>query len=198
MEFSKTIRWQGHADSSLSSRGILQAKCLGERMASETVDFVYASDLERAKHTAKIVGEPSNWSFSLMPELRERDIGVLEGMTTDEMLEKQPDTYDSFLHEGPNYQPPGGESFHEFANRCLEAIDTLASKHSGKNIVAVTHGGVLGAIFRKILNIGLDAKRNFLLRNCSINRIQKISGSWNLVSWGDVAHLQGIDSLDDS
>ena len=167
-------------------------------MASETVDFVYASDLERAKHTAKIVGEPSNWSFSLMPELRERDIGVLEGMTTDEMLEKQPEAYHSFLHEGPCYQPPGGESFQQFARRCLEVIETLASRHPGKKVVAVTHGGVLGAIFRKILNIGLDAKRNFLLRNCSINRIQKISGSWNLVSWGDVAHLQGIDSLDDS
>jgi broad specificity phosphatase PhoE len=57
---------------------------------------------------------------------------------------------------------------------------------------------VLGAIFRKILNIGLDAERNFLLRNCSINRIQKTADRWNLVSWGDVAHLHGIDSLDDS
>ena len=75
------------------------------------------------------------------------------------------------------YQPPGGESFHEFANRCLEVIETLASRHSGKNIVAVTHGGVLGAIFRKILNIGLDAERNFLLRNCSINQNSKDSRS---------------------
>ncbi len=197
-EWNLIGRWQGHADSALSSRGILQAKHLGERMAKERVDFVYTSDLERAKHTAKIVGEPSKWSFSLMPELRERDIGVLEGMTTDEMVEKQPEAYHSFLHDGPCYQPPGGESFQQFARRCLEVIETLASRHPGKKVVAVTHGGVLGAIFRKILNIGLDAERNFLLRNCSINRIQKTADRWNLVSWGDVAHLHGIDSLDDS
>ena len=197
-EWNLIGRWQGHADSALSSRGVLQAKHLGERMANERVDFVYTSDLERAKHTAKIVGAPSNWSFSLMPELRERDIGVLEGMTTDEMVEKQPEAYHSFLHDGPCYQPPGGESFQQFAGRCLEVIETLANRHPGKKIVAVTHGGVLGAIFRKILNIGLDAERNFLLRNCSINRIQKTADRWNLVSWGDVAHLHGIDSLDDS
>jgi len=64
--------------------------------------------------------------------------------------------------------------------------------------VAVTHGGVLGAIFRYVLRIPLDADRNFVLLNCSLNRIQKDGGCWNLVSWGDVAHLQGMASLDDA
>jgi probable phosphoglycerate mutase len=70
--------------------------------------------------------------------------------------------------------------------------------HPGKKVVAVTHGGVLGAIFRKVLGIGLDAPRNFLLLNCSVNRIQKSSKGWSLVSWGDIAHLHELDSLDDS
>ena len=197
-EWNLSGRWQGHADSALSPRGIVQAEALAKRMGNEVVDFVYTSDLERAQHTARLAGSIAKWRFSLMPQLRERDLGVLEGLTTDEMLDQQPEVYRSFLEDGPDYQPPGGESFSEFSDRCFTAIEQLADMHPGKKIVAFTHGGVLGVIFRKVLNIGLLAGRNFLLLNCSINRIRKINDSWNLVSWGDVCHLQGLASLDDA
>ena len=197
-EWNLTGRWQGHADSALSVRGISQAQALGERMKGEDVDVVYASDLERALHTSRLVGGPSGWQARSMPALRERDLGVLEGLTTDEMKETQPDVYQSFMEGGPDYQPPGGESFRQFFDRCSRAIDSLANEHSGQKVVAVTHGGVLGAVFRKVLKISLEAERNFLLLNCSINRIQKSQTNWNLVSWGDIAHLQDLDSLDDS
>jgi probable phosphoglycerate mutase len=197
-EWNLTGRWQGHADSALSARGIAQAQALGERMKGEDVDVVYASDLERALHTSRLVGGPSGWRARSMPALRERDLGVLEGLTTDEMKETQPDVYQSFMEGGPDYQPPGGESFRQFFDRCSRAIDSLANEHSGQKVVAVTHGGVLGAVFRKVLKISLEAERNFLLLNCSINRIQKSQTNWNLVSWGDIAHLQDLDSLDDS
>ena len=197
-EWNLSGRWQGHADSALSPRGVAQAQALGERMQGEEVDVVYVSDLERALHTSRLVGNPSGWQPLPMPALRERDLGVLEGLTTDEMRESQPKAFQSFMEDGPNYQPPGGESFQQFFDRCSLAIDTLANEHPGKKIVAVTHGGVLGAVFRKVLKISLGAERNFLLLNCSINRIQKSQTNWNLVSWGDVAHLQGLDYLDDS
>ena len=197
-EWNLSGRWQGHADSALSPRGIAQAQALSERMSKEDVDAVYASDLERAQHTARLAGSEANWTFSLMPELRERDLGVLEGLTTDEMLIEHPDVYRSFREDGPEYQPPGGESFKQFYDRCSSAIEKLTLLHSGKKIVAVTHGGVLGAIFRYVLRIPLDADRNFVLLNCSLNRIQKDGGRWNLVSWGDVAHLEGLDTLDDA
>ena len=197
-EWNLSGRWQGHADSALSPRGVAQAEALSMRMGKEDVDQVYASDLERAQHTARLAGSEANWTFSLMPELRERDLGVLEGLTTDEMLVEYPDVYRSFREDGPEYQPPGGESFKQFCDRCSSAVEKLALLHCGKKIVAVTHGGVLGAIFRYVLRIPLDADRNFVLLNCSLNRIQKDGDRWNLVSWGDVAHLQGMASLDDS
>lgn len=197
-EWNLSGRWQGHADSALSERGVSQAKSLGKRMATMPVDVVYSSDLERAMHTSRLAGISSDWDALALSELRERDLGVLEGMTTSEMESKQPDVYRRFLNEGPNYQPPGGESFQQFFDRCSNAVEKLVDKHPGKKILGFTHGGVLGVIFRKVLNIGLDVERNFLLLNCSINKIQKSNGKWHLVSWGDVAHLQELGSLDDS
>ncbi len=196
-EWNLSGRWQGHADSALTHRGIAQAEALANRMGKETVDFIYVSDLGRAQHTARLVGSVANWEFTLMPELRERDLGVLEGLTTDEMLLSQSQVYKSFREDGPGYQPPGGESFKQFVERCTLAIEKLAQLHQGKKIVAVTHGGVLGAIFRYVLDIPLGVERNFTLLNCSVNRIKKSQEKWNLVSWGDVSHLVGLTSLDD-
>jgi len=197
-EWNLSGRWQGHADSPLSPRGVSQAAALGERMKKEDFNFFYSSDLERAQHTARLVGGPSGWTPTLMESLRERDLGVLEGLTTDEMLVTKPEEYQSFREDGTDYQVPGGESFRQFYNRCSQALEDIANKHPGKKIGVVTHGGVLGAIFRYVLQIPLEAERNFVLLNCSINRLEKTNGGWNLVSWGDIAHLDGLAALDDA
>ena len=197
-EWNLSGRWQGHADSPLSTRGIEQAEALGQRMLKETLDCFYSSDLERARHTSRLVGGPSEWNPEFMESLRERDLGVLEGLTTEEMKVKYPQVYESFRNEGPEYQVPGGESFKQFYERCSGALEEVAMRNPGRKIGLVTHGGFLGAIFRYVLNIPLDAERNFVLLNCSLNRLEKTESGWNLVSWGDVAHLEGLDSLDDA
>ena len=92
-EWNLSGRWQGHADSPLSNRGIEQAEALGKRMLNEKLDCFYSSDLERARHTSRLVGGPSGWEAEFMESLRERDLGVIEGLTTDEMLEKYPQEY---------------------------------------------------------------------------------------------------------
>jgi probable phosphoglycerate mutase len=197
-EWNLSGRWQGHADSPLSSRGVDQAKALGERIKSEKFDFYYSSDLGRALHTSKLIGEPSGMVAQPYSGLRERDLGVLEGLNTHEMEEAQPEVYTSFRNDGPDFQVPGGESFRQFYERCTASIEEIANKHKGSKIAVVTHGGVLGAVFRYVLNLSLESERNFVLLNCSLNRIEKKEEGWNLVSWGDVAHLKQLDSLDDA
>ena len=64
-EWNLSGRWQGHADSPLSNRGVEQAKALGQRMKGETIDCFYSSDLERARHTSRLVGGPSGWEAGI-------------------------------------------------------------------------------------------------------------------------------------
>ena len=197
-EWNLCGRWQGHADSPLSNRGVKQAEALGKRMVNEKLDKIYSSDLERARHTFRLVGGLSGLAAEFKESLRERDLGVLEGLTTDEMLEKYPQEYQSFRNDGPDYQLPGGESFRQFFDRCSSALEDVVACNIGKKILLVTHGGFLGAIFRYVLNISVSSERNFMLLNCSVNRVEKTENGWNLLSWGDVSHLEGIDSLDDA
>ncbi len=197
-EWNLSGRWQGHADSPLSERGVAQAEALGKRMKSDDFDFFYSSDLGRAMHTSRLVGGPSGWEVIPREDLRERDLGVLEALTTEEMLESEAEIYRSFRNDGPEYVPPGGESFKQFCDRCSKAVEAIALAHEGAKIGIVTHGGVLGALFRYVLNVPLEKERNFVLLNCSLNRIEKKDNAWNLVSWGDIAHLEGMDCLDDA
>ena len=195
-EWNLSGRWQGHADSPLSARGIEQAEALGKRMLNEQLNSFYSSDLERARHTSRLVGGPSEWNPEFMESLRERDLGVLEGLTTDEMKVKYPQEYQSFRNDGPEYQVLEVRVFSSFMIAVREHEG--GNRNTGKKIGVVTHGGFLGAIFRYVLKIPLDAERNFVLLNCSVNRLEKAESGWNLVSWGDVAHLEGLDSLDDA
>ena len=197
-EWNLSGRWQGHADSPLSERGVAQAEALGKRMKPGDFDFLYSSDLGRAMDTSRLLGSPSGWEAIPREDLRERDLGVLEGLTTEEMLEREPEVYHSFRNEGPGYVPPGGESFTQFCERCANAVEQISATHEGSKIGIVAHGGVLGAFFRYAMNIPLDAGRNFVLLNCSLNRFEKKENGWNLLSWGDVGHLGGMDSLDDA
>ena len=54
-EWNLSGRWQGHADSALSGRGLAQGEALGLRMENEEMDYFYTSDLERAQHTARLI-----------------------------------------------------------------------------------------------------------------------------------------------
>ena len=196
-EWNLSGRWQGHADAPLTHRGESQARALGERFKTEPFDACYVSDLGRAMRTAELIAGPTGMNFEPDVRLRERDLGVMQGLTTQEMLERCPDVFDSFRNAGPDYIVPDGESFRQFHERCVEALEDYVSRHQGERVLLVTHGGVLGAIFRYVAQVPLEAPRGYVLLNCSVNVVDKLGDSWNLLHWGDVSHLNDLDSLDD-
>ena len=197
-EWNVSGRWQGHADAPLTIHGQTQARDLGERFRGITFDACYTSDLGRAVHTSKLIADPSAMDFEIDERLRERGLGIMQGLTTAEMLDQCPDVYESFRNNGPDYLIPEGESFRQFNERCVNAIEDFSIRHSGKSILVVTHGGVLGAIFRHVIGLSLDSPRRYALLNCSVNVIEKKDGDWSLLHWGDVSHLPEGESLDDA
>ncbi|MBT7741738.1 MAG: histidine phosphatase family protein, partial [Opitutae bacterium] len=114
-EWNVSGRWQGHADAPLTPHGEAQAKALGERLTNAKFHTCYTSDLGRTVHTSRLIGAPSALHFETDERLRERDLGIMQGLTTEEMLEQCPDIYESFRNKGPDYLIPKGESFRQFS-----------------------------------------------------------------------------------
>ena len=196
-EWNLSGRWQGHADAALTERGEAQARALGDRFQHEHFDGCFVSDLGRALRTADLALGPSRMNYETDERLRERDLGVMQGLTTKEMEERCPEIYQSFCQNGPDYAIPEGESFRQFYLRCADALEDYVSRHNGGKVLLVTHGGVLGAIFRYVAQVPLEAPRGYVLLNCSVNVVDKQGDSWNLLQWGDISHLNNLDSLDD-
>jgi len=118
---------QGHTDRPLNAYGRRQAQTLAERFTSESIDALYASDLSRARETAEILGAKLGLGVDVDPDLREKNWGNWEGLTSEERL----------------YVDYEGETSEEHRERTLRAVRRIVERHPGERIVVVTHGGSL-------------------------------------------------------
>ena len=69
----------------LNELGLEQAKSLAARLAVQHLDAIYTSDLQRTSQTAELVqNHHQNLQIISNPELRERYLACLQGMTMEE------------------------------------------------------------------------------------------------------------------
>jgi len=84
---------------------------------------------------------------------------------------------------------PGGESATQFRDRVVAALDRLARAHPGASIAVVTHGGVLGVVYRCAKDIPFEAPRTFAIPNGGVNRVRIAGRRWSIDVWAETAHL---------
>jgi probable phosphoglycerate mutase len=180
---------QGHLDSRLTPRGMLQAQALAQRLAREKFNAIYSSDLGRAVQTALAIADVTGHEMITDPRLRERHLGIFQGLNGDQIQAKYPEERRLLRSIGPDYVIPGGESMRQQVERNVAYLNELAQKHQGETIVVVTHGGVVSGFFRHTLAIPLDAPRRFEFVNAGLNVFFREDDSWMLLTWGDVSHL---------
>jgi probable phosphoglycerate mutase len=191
----KLIR-QGHLDSPLTEQGVAQAKALGERLARESFTALYSSDLGRALQTAQMIAEATGHKVVTDRRLRERHLGIFQGLNGDEIREKYPEEYRLHRTVGPTYVIPDGESVEQQVARNVEYLKEIAERHLGEKIVVVTHGGVLSGLFRHTFSIPFTAPRRFEFTNASLNVFNYEDGNWFLQTWGDISHLGCVGTVD--
>jgi probable phosphoglycerate mutase len=187
-------RLQGHLDIALNAEGERQARLLAGALASEHIDVIACSDLQRARQTAQAVATPRGMPLHVDPGLRERCYGGFEGLLYSEIEQRFPVEFaawqardvDAILPSGKN----SGETFRAFYQRSTDAILALAAAHPGRTIAMVAHGGVLECAYRMALGLPLETPRDFKVFNASINRFRVEEGRLALESWGEVAHLR--------
>lgn len=78
-------RWQGHRDWPLTEVGVAQAEAVAQRLEGCGFSSLYSSDLGRALHTARIIANRSGHAIVADERLRERHLGVFQGLTRAEM-----------------------------------------------------------------------------------------------------------------
>ncbi len=190
-------RIQGHLDSPLNEEGLAQALLLSDRLAREPFSHLYSSDLGRALQTAQPIADHSRRRVLTDGRLRERNLGVFQGLTGAECERRFPEHYARFRARDPDHVIPGGESARQVYERVSAAFTVLAREHIGARVVVVTHGGVLDALYRFVQGAPLERPRDFPIFNASLNAVSCTDARWSIERWGDISHLTRDAALDD-
>jgi broad specificity phosphatase PhoE len=101
---------------------------------------LYASPFVRALETARLIGGVLGLEPIVVDALREQDFGALRGQPYGAV------GTDVQVQGRWRYTPPGGESLETVYARVGPALDAIAERHLGAEVVVVSHGGVMAAI----------------------------------------------------
>lgn len=190
-DWNRQGRMQGQLDVDLNTTGRLQAQALARRFMGEAFAALYSSDLMRAYDTAMLIAAQSRHRIAMDPRLRERHLGVFQGLTKGQAEQEFPDDFGYYVAGDAERPIPRGESKRQRHRRTLEVLGDIARRHSGCRIVVVTHGGVLDSLLRHALRIPLEGPRPFRMPNTAVNTFRVRGGRWKAVEWGDLGHLEG-------
>jgi probable phosphoglycerate mutase len=151
--WNRAGRVQGWAPVSLTDRGHAQADALARRVAAAyDVDYLYASDLVRARETASAVVRELGLDPTYESAWRERDFGAMQGLTDEELFGGFPEyALGESGVAAADERPPSGETLWETRERVLSGWRSLCDSLSAdETAVVVCHGGpiylVLGAV----------------------------------------------------
>src|SRR3989344_1328761 len=172
----------GWVDNPLSKEGILTAKEIAKKLASEKIDTIYTSILIRNMETILRIfenfpdkyplfihldkGKMQKWgNFTdlnsndiptyVSQNLNERYYGVLQGLKKDEMIHRYGENKVHLWRRSFNEKPPRGESLKDVYKRAVPFFKKYVENDlkKGKNVLVVSSHNSLRAIIKYIENI---------------------------------------------
>lgn len=185
-------RIQGHIDIPLNKKGRAQALAMGYNAVHHRFSALYSSDLTRAMETARAIAELEGLEVRPLPQLRERNYGIFQGITSAEGAVRYPQAYAHYAARSPDYDFETGETMLALVARIEAGIDWMVRHHPGQTICAVSHGGVLDIIYRKATGRPLHTPRDFSIPNCALNWFHIDEHGWHLEKWADRHHLENV------
>ena len=133
-------------DVPLSDLGREQAAALGKWFAerAEPPEVMLASPYLRALQTAEIFrdngGCDPDEGICCDERLREKEFGILDGLTTSGVAHLEPDQAAFRKLLGKFYhRPPGGESWCDVILRLRSLLDTVSLHYGGRRVMIVAH-----------------------------------------------------------
>lgn len=191
-------------DVPLSELGRDQARALGRWFGAgeeaQRPDVILCSPYVRAVQTAELFREAGGCApdvgICLDERLREKEFGVLDGLTTLGIRELQPDQAHFREVLGKFYhRPPGGESWVDVIFRLRALLDTVSLHYAGKRVMIVAHQVVVLCMRYVLENmseaeiLGVDAQGD--VANCSVTqyRLDGTGGHLELERYNAVAPI---------
>jgi broad specificity phosphatase PhoE len=193
-------RFGGHGPTPLSDLGKRQAEVTAEALVKENVSAIYSSDLFRAVQTAEPLARLSGIPVLTKNAFRERNVGVLEGLTFEESKQQYPKDYFALVNRTYHHTITRGESYRQLVKRAMDELWEILRKHHGERVAVYSHTGAICFMTLHLMGaIRRDTKQTpwLVTSNCGINRFD-VRGRNNVrvLAINDTRHLLDITGND--
>lgn len=146
-EWNVAGKLQGHANSELTTNGIIQVESLREEIKDIHFEAIYSSDLSRTKKTAEILNIERKLAINTTKLLRERSFGEHEGKKGNiyrKEIRNLIEIYKKLADEQKKkYKYPGVETDEEIISRFIVFLRETATAYPDKKVLIVSHGGAM-------------------------------------------------------
>ncbi len=153
----------------LTDTGIKQSEYAAELLEHMNISAIYSSPIERAKHTAEIVGKHSSLDVTIDDRLNELDMGKFTGMPYDKIFNSHGNVFMKFYNGELEIAHNGVETFTQVKKRILGIVDHVIEKHPDENVLLVTHMDPIKAMLSTIVDLSPINLFELIIANASLN-----------------------------
>lgn len=191
-DWNRAGRWQGWVASPLNAHGRAQAAALSRFVRHIGLSALYTSDLRRALQTAAPLAEALGFAPIPDARLRERSVGLWQGLTLQEMRDWYPEDFNALLRDREHFRIPGGESRADVRQRMSAAFADIIAQDAGETVAILSHTAAIKLLLEAVLpGVSGDALE---IGNTSATTIRRSEAGWELLAADDLTHLEGLEA----
>ena len=153
----------------LTEEGINQAEKAAQFLEHMNISAIYSSPIERARHTAEIVGKHNSLDVIIDDRLIELDMGKFTGVPYDEIFNSHGNVFMKFYNGELEIAHNGVETFSEVKKRILGIVDHVIENHPDQNVVLVTHMDPIKAMLSTVVDLTPTNLFELIIANASLN-----------------------------
>lgn len=135
--------------------------------------LIVSSPSKRAQDTASVFEK----KVIIDEGFQEFNFGDFDGVTFEYIKQYHSEEFEKLLKDGNSYKYPNGEDLTTFFNRVSKAYESMLLKYeNSKEIVIVSHAGVMQILLSYLLSGDEKLYWNFKIKNCAVTKIYYCDG----------------------
>jgi len=180
-------RDDGPADPPLSPLGFQQAEATADLLATEGVNHVVTSTMQRAIQTGRPLADRLGLTPERLEGLKESD-HRRSSYTPVEEMDADHEVIREFLDDPLSMFADGYEAFRD---RITAALDAVVADNRGRTVAVFCHAMVVGVYLQTLL--GLNDPFTVMADYCGITRVAaSSSGIRSVRSFNETGHLRDL------
>jgi len=140
--------------------------------------------LSRTRRTAEAIfaaGYPAQ-DMAVEPDLIEQDLGDYQGLAHAAVPPLLAAPAHPFWPLAATERPPNGESMADVVLRVGRALDRMAKRFHGQDVVVVSHGGAIRAAVAHAMAVDAERALHLSVYNLSLTQLERLPEGWRVIS----------------